>query len=67
MIRDVAAGIHSGRAFFDNVRSVIRVEVIVDWWFDLLFSSGKGRDTFISPLIPLEVGNLMVPSLQDIS
>ena len=67
VIRDVATGIHSGRAFFDNVRSVIRVEVIVDWWFDLLFSSGKGRDTFISPLIPLEVGNLIVPSLQDIS
>lgn len=66
VIRDVAAGVHSGKAFFENLRLVIRVEVIVDWWFDVLFSSGKGRDTFTSPLIPLELGNLLVPSLQDI-
>jgi len=67
VIRDITTSIHSGRAFFENVRTVIRVDVIVDWWCDILFSSGNGRETLTSPLIPLEVGNLLVPSLQNIS
>lgn len=67
VIRDISTGIHTGRAFFENVRTVIRIEVIVDWWYQILFSSGHGRDTFTSPLIPLELRNLLVPSLEDIN
>jgi len=67
VIKGIATSVHSGKASFDHVRSIIRIEVIVDWWYDILFSSGSGRETFTSPLIPLEVGNLLVPSLQDIN
>lgn len=67
VIRDLTTGIHSGRALFDNVRTVTRVQVIVDWWYDVFLDEGSGRETLTSPLIPLEVGNLMVPSLQDIN
>jgi hypothetical protein len=66
VIRGITTSVHSGKASFESVRSIIRVEVIVDWWYNILFSSGSGRETFTSPLIPLEVGNLLVPSLQDI-
>jgi hypothetical protein len=67
VVRDVTTSVHSGRAFLQNVRTITRVQVIVDWWYDVLFDSGSGRDTFTSPLIPIEVGNLLVPSLQDIN
>lgn len=67
VVRDVSTSVHSGRASFQNVRTITRVQVIVDWWYDVLFDSGRGRDTFTSPMIPIEVGNLMVPSLQDIN
>lgn len=67
VIRDVTTSVRSGKAFLENVRTVTRVQVIVDWWYDVLLDSGNGRDTFTSPLIPIELGNLQVPSLQDIN
>jgi hypothetical protein len=65
-IQNVSAHLHAGNAFLENVRIVLTVHLSVDWWYDVLWLEDSGTNQLGSLSFGFQLGNVLVPSLQDI-
>jgi hypothetical protein len=56
----------SGSALLQNVQVILQLQFTLDWWYNLWFASGSGSDNLGSLYFAVNVGNVTVPSLQNI-
>jgi len=59
--------INSGTAFLQNVRFLLRLEFTLTYWWSLGFISGHGSDNLGTIAIPFNAGDVLVPTLNNIS
>lgn len=67
VIQGISADIRAGTTLLQDVRFVLELRLSVDWWYDFGWL-GSGGDTVDLPSLTfgLSLGNVLVPSLQDI-
>jgi len=65
-LQGTSLDIRSGTAYLQNVRIVLQLQLSVDWWYDLGFTSNNGTVNLGSLSFGVNVGNVLVPSLGDI-
>ena len=67
VIQGVSASIHAGATWLQDVRFVLELRLSVDWWYDFgWLGSGGGTVGLPSLSFGLSLGNVLVPSLDDI-
>jgi hypothetical protein len=66
VLQGTTMDVKSGSAFLENVRVVLELDFSFDWWVNLGFWSPSGSDSLGSISIPVNLGNIAVPSLQNI-
>jgi hypothetical protein len=68
VIQGVSASIQAGTTLLQDVRFVLELRLSVDWWYDFGWL-GSGGDTVNLPSLSfgLTIGNVLVPSLDDIN
>ena len=60
--------INSGTALLQNVRFLLQLEFTLTYWYNLGFGiSGNGSDNLGTIAIPFNVGNVLVPTLNNIA
>lgn len=60
--------INSGSAFLHNVRFLLQLQFTLGYWYNLGFGiSGSGSDDLGTIAIPFNVGNVLVPTLNNIA
>jgi hypothetical protein len=68
VIQGVSASIQAGTTLLQDVRFVLELRLSVDWWYDFgWLGSGGGTVGLPSLSFGLTLGNVLVPSLQDIN
>ncbi|MGH6920862.1 MAG: hypothetical protein ACREJ0_24530 [Geminicoccaceae bacterium] len=68
VIQGVAASIQAGTTWLQDVRFVLELRLSVDWWYDFgWLGSGGGTVGLPSLRFGLTLGNILVPSLDDIN
>jgi hypothetical protein len=65
-LQGTTAGIHSGSAFLQNVKIILELKLTLDWWVDVWVYDDSGTESLGSMWFPIPVGNVHVPSLEDI-
>jgi hypothetical protein len=65
-LQNTSLDIKSGSAFAQNVRTIMHLEFELDWWWDVGFASDSGTDDIGGLSIPFNVGDIAIPSLNDI-
>jgi hypothetical protein len=66
-LQGTSANIKSGHAYLKNIRVIVSVDIEFDWSVDMGLLGHPGGSTNIGPFnFPFTVGDLDVPSLQDI-
>jgi hypothetical protein len=68
VVEGVSASIQAGTTMLQDVRFVLELRLSVDWWYDFGWL-GSGGDTVNLPSLSfgLNIGNVLVPSLDDIN
>lgn len=67
VIQGVSASIQAGATWLQDVRFVLELRLSVDWWYDFgWLGSGGGTVDLPSLSFGLTLGNVLVPSLDDI-
>jgi hypothetical protein len=68
VVQGVSASIQAGTTLLQDVRFVLELRLSVDWWYDFGWL-GSGGDTVNLPSLSfgLTLGNVLVPSLDDIN
>lgn len=66
ILEGTKAGIHSGSAFLQNVRVLLELKLSLDWWVDVWVYEDSGTESLGSMSFRLPIGNVQVPSLEDI-
>jgi hypothetical protein len=68
VVQGISASIQAGTTLLQDVRFVLELRLSVDWWYDFGWL-GSGGDTVTLPSLSfgLPLGNVLVPSLQDIN
>ena len=68
VIQGVSASIQAGATWLQDVRFVLELRLSVDWWYDFgWLGSGGGTVGLPSLSFGLTLGNVLVPSLDDIN
>lgn len=68
VIQDLTAGLQVGRTQLEDVRFLLDLRLAVDWWYDFgWLGSDSGSESLGSLSFGLPLGNILVPSLQDIN
>jgi hypothetical protein len=68
VIQGVSASIQAGTTLLQDVRFLLELRLSVDWWYDFgWLGSGGGTVGLPSLSFGLTLGNVLVPSLQDIN
>jgi hypothetical protein len=65
-LQGLALDIQSGSAFLQNVRTVLQLQCTLNWSYDIGIASDSGSDSLGSLSFPINIGNLQVPSLNNI-
>lgn len=58
--------LRSGSAHLRNVRMVLELQFSLDWWFDVGIASDSGTDNLGALLFGINIGDVLVPSLNNI-
>ncbi|MGA7341740.1 MAG: hypothetical protein WBE72_24785 [Terracidiphilus sp.] len=66
VLNGTSLNVASGSALLDNVRIVITLEFAFDWWINLGFWSDSGSADLGSLSFGLSLGNVSIPSLNNI-
>jgi hypothetical protein len=68
VIQGISASIQAGTTWLQDVRFVLELRLSVDWWYDFgWLGSGGGTVALPSLRFGLTLGNVLVPSLDDIN
>jgi len=67
ILKGTSANIKSGSAFLQNVRINLELKLTLEWWYDIWIHSDSGTENLGSLWFPLQLGNVQVPSLEDIN
>lgn len=68
VIQNLQASVQSGTTRLEDVRFLLELRLSVDWWYDFgWLGSGGGTESLGSLSFGLPLGNVLVPSLQDIN
>jgi hypothetical protein len=68
VIQGISASIQAGATWLQDVRFVLELRLSVDWWYDFgRLGSGGGTVGLPSISFGLTLGNVLVPSLDDIN
>jgi hypothetical protein len=65
-LNGTSLNVRSGSAFLQNVRIVLELQFSLDWWYDIGIASGHGTDNLGSLSFGIDVGDVLVPSLNNI-
>ncbi len=65
-LQGTALNLAAGSAFLDNVRIVVTLDFAFDWWINLGFWSDSGNADLGSLTFGLNLGNVSIPSLNNI-
>jgi hypothetical protein len=66
LLQDAHATVNSGSAFLNSVRVNLELAFTLDWWVDIAIHSDKGSADLGSMSFNVDVGNIQIPSLQQI-
>lgn len=66
ILEGTSLNVAAGSAFLDNVRIVISLDFTFDWWINLGFWSDSGTADLGSLSFGLSLGNVSIPSLNNI-
>jgi len=66
ILEGTSLNVAAGSAFLDNVRIVITLDFAFDWWINLGFWSDSGTADLGSLSFGLSLGNVSIPSLNNI-
>ena len=66
-LNGTSLAINSGTAFLQNVRFLLQLQFTLNYWYSVLWFSGSGSENLGSISFPLNVGNLLVPALNNIA
>lgn len=66
-IQNVATTFRTGAISLDNARAIVAIRVFFDWWYDVWFDSDSGSTTLGTFDFPFDIGNIDIPSLNNIS
>lgn len=67
ILQNTSATLHSGKAYLSNVRTVLELRFTLDWWVDVWVYSDSGTENLGSMYFNVNVGDIQVPSLQNIN
>lgn len=67
VVSNASASLRSGSAFLETVRVIIELRFTLDWEVDVFFFERDGTVNLGSVSFPITVGNVEVPSLEDIN
>jgi hypothetical protein len=68
VLQGLSASIHAGTTRLEDVRFLLELRLSVDWWYDFgWLGSDSGTQSLGSMSFGLPLGNVLVPSLQDIN
>jgi len=65
-LQNTSVDLTSGSAFLRNVRTVVHLEFVLDWWWDIGFASDSGSDDLGGISVPFNLGDVSIPSLNNI-
>jgi hypothetical protein len=65
-LNGTSLNLSSGSAFLRNVRIVLELQFSLDWWYDIGIAHGSGTDNLGSVSFGINVGDVLVPSLNNI-
>ena len=65
-LQDTSATVQSGSAYLQNVRINLELKFTLDWWVDIWVYSDSGTEDLGSIWFPVSIGDVRVPSLEDI-
>ena len=66
-IQNVATTFRTGAISLDNARAIVAIRVFFDWWYDIGIASDSGSTTLGTFDFPFDIGNIDIPSLNNIS
>ncbi|MBD3185144.1 hypothetical protein GF312_22885 [Candidatus Poribacteria bacterium] len=66
ILQNTTAGVHSGNAFLQDVKILLELKLSLDWWIDIWVYDDSGTENLGSLWFPISVGNVQVPSLENI-
>lgn len=67
ILQGTSANLKSGSAFLQNVRINLELKLTLEWWYDIWIHSDSGTENLGSLWFPLSIGDVQVPSLEDIN
>ena len=65
-LQDTSVDINSGSAFLQNVRTIVTLDFSLDWWWDIGIDSDSGTSDLGSLSFPFNLGNVSIPTLNNI-
>jgi hypothetical protein len=65
-LTDTSANLKSGSAFLQNVDMTLELKFKMHWWYDIGIYSDSGDENLGSLGFAMNIGNVQVPSLEDI-
>ncbi len=66
-IQNVATRFRTGAISLDNARAIVAIRVFFDWWYDVWVDSDSGSTTLGTFDFPFDIGDIDIPSLNNIS
>lgn len=66
ILKNTSASLHSGSAYLSGVKTVMELRFTLDWWVDVWIYSDSGTNDLGSMYFNIDIGNIQVPSLQNI-
>jgi hypothetical protein len=65
-LQNTSLDVNSGSAFAQNVRTIMHLEFDLDWWWSVGFAGDSGSTDIGGLSIPFDLGNILIPSLNNI-
>ena len=65
-LQDTSLDLKSGSALAQNVRTIMHLEFVLDWWWSVGFAGGSGTSDLGGLSIPFDLGDIAIPSLNNI-
>src|SRR6478609_9441751 len=65
-LQDTSVDINSGSAFLQDVRTIVTLDFSVHWWWDFGIASDSGTAPLGSLSFPFDLGNVSIPTLNNI-
>lgn len=65
-LADMRTQVQTGQAFLNNVRTIVNLDIHVNWQVNLLFTSPSDSFRLGSIPIPFDVGDVLIPELDNL-